>query len=159
MLELKLLALLFAANGAPIIAERVLGGRWSWPIDGGRLFIDDRPLLGPTKTIRGVVVGMLASVTMAPLAGFPVSVGLVAGAFAMLGDLLSSFVKRRLGHPTSSMALGIDQVPESLLPMLALKPLLGLDWSSIGGIVAVFFLAELAASRLLFRLGVRKRPY
>ena len=159
MLELKVLALLFVANGAPIIAEWVLDRRWSWPVDGGRHFADGRSLLGPTKTIRGVALGMLAGMAAAPLMGLPVSVGLVAGFSAMLGDLLSSFVKRRQGRPSSSMALGIDQIPESLLPALALKPLLGLEWLSVAAIVAVFFVADLAASRLLFRLGVRKRPY
>jgi hypothetical protein len=38
---------------------------------------------------------------------------------AMLGDLFSGFVKRRLGMGPSDKALGLDYVPESLLPLLA----------------------------------------
>ena len=35
----------------------------------------------------------------------------------MAGDLLSSFTKRRMRLASSSMAPGIDQVPESVLPL------------------------------------------
>ena len=42
--------------------------------------------------------------------------GVVIGATAMAGDLLSSFCKRRLKLAPSSQALGLDQIPEVLLP-------------------------------------------
>ena len=124
---LKLLLMLFAANGAPVLATRVLDGHGAWPVDGGRHWCDGRPLFGPSKTWRGLVMALLAAGSLAPLLGWPVGVGLAIGVGAMAGDLLSSFVKRRLGRPSSSQALGIDQIPEALLPLLAVRETLALD--------------------------------
>src|SRR6478736_778738 len=47
--------------------------------------------------------------------------------FAMAGDLFSSFVKRRLHLASSSMAIGLDHIPESLFPLLASRWLLPLN--------------------------------
>ena len=77
----------------------------------------------------------------------------------MAGDLLSSFAKRRLGRPSSSQALGLDQVPESLLPLLACRVPLGLGWLDVAVLVGVFLVGELLVSRLLYRLHIRDRPY
>ncbi|MBL8704189.1 MAG: CDP-archaeol synthase [Rhodospirillales bacterium] len=156
---LQLLVLLAAANGAPVLAKKILGQRFAQPLDGGRLFVDGRPLFGASKTIRGIVVAILASTLAAPLLGLDWTVGLRVGVFAMLGDLVSSFVKRRLALPSSSMALGIDQVPESLFPALACRALLSLSAVDIVATVAAFFVGELLLSRLLYRLHIRDRPY
>jgi hypothetical protein len=51
------------------------------------------------------------------------TIGVVVGSMAMLGDLFSSFVKRRLNLPPSSRATFLDQVPESLFPLLASRSL------------------------------------
>ena len=57
------------------------------------------------------------------------------------------------------MALGLDQIPESLLPALALKSRLALTAWDITGVVFAFILLELLLSRLLFGLHLRDRPY
>src|ERR1019366_7611444 len=111
---LQLLILVTLANGAPVIAKRILANHFAWPLDGNLNFIDGRPLFGPSKTIRGVLVAVLVTTACAPLLGLEFRIGLVVGATAMAGDLFSSFVKRRLGLPPSSRATGLDQIPESL---------------------------------------------
>jgi CDP-2,3-bis-(O-geranylgeranyl)-sn-glycerol synthase len=60
----------------------------------------------------------------------------------MLGDCVSSFIKRRLGYSQSSHARGLDTVLESLLPTLFLKQQLGLGLTDILLLVLVFFLLE-----------------
>jgi CDP-2,3-bis-(O-geranylgeranyl)-sn-glycerol synthase len=77
----------------------------------------------------------------------------------MLGDLFSSFLKRRMGLPPSAMLLGVDQIPESVLPLLACAPLLELGLFDIVLGTAVFFAGGLVLSRLLFRLNIRERPF
>jgi CDP-2,3-bis-(O-geranylgeranyl)-sn-glycerol synthase len=57
------------------------------------------------------------------------------------------------------MALGIDQVPESLLPMLVCKPLLGLGWWQVLGLTLAFTIANPLISQLFYRLGVRHHPH
>ncbi|HNF66485.1 MAG TPA: CDP-archaeol synthase [Plasticicumulans sp.] len=156
---LQLLFLLFVANGAPILATRVLDTAGDHPIDGGHRFLDGRPLFGPSKTWRGLGVALLASTLAALLLGWPAWIGLLIGAAAMLGDLLSSFLKRRLGLASSAQALGIDQVPEALLPLLAVRETLALDGWVIAALVAAFVVLELLLSRLLYRLHIRRQPY
>jgi CDP-2,3-bis-(O-geranylgeranyl)-sn-glycerol synthase len=77
----------------------------------------------------------------------------------MAGDALASFFKRRLGLAPSGRAIGLDQVPESLLPLLAVQGLLGLSAAEILGITAAFFALEIPLARWAFRLGLRDRPY
>jgi hypothetical protein len=46
---LQLLALLTLANGTPIVAKKIFGPRFSFPVDAGTIFLDGRPLLGHRK--------------------------------------------------------------------------------------------------------------
>jgi len=159
VLILKLLVLLTAANGAPVIAKRLLGSRFAWPLDGGRRFLDGRPLLGASKTLRGVLVALIATGLAAFLTGLPLDIGFLVGASAMAGDLFSSFVKRRLKRPASSRALGLDQIPESLLPLISCRASLGLDWGDVLVGTALFLVGEILLSRWLYRLHIRDQPY
>lgn len=158
-MEIHLLLLLFIANGSPILARIILGERFNRALDGGRLLSDGRPLLGASKTLRGIVSAILATTLAAPLIGIPWIIGLLLAVFAMLGDLASSFLKRRLGLQPSSMALGLDQIPESFLPLLVCRPLLELPWAQVLYLTLAFFALELLLSQLLYRLGIRKHPY
>jgi CDP-2,3-bis-(O-geranylgeranyl)-sn-glycerol synthase len=158
-LVLKLLALLSVANGAPVIAAKALGRRCSWALDGGLRFLDGNPLLGKSKTIRGIGASILSSTIVAPLLGLDWKIGAAVGAAAMAGDLFSSFVKRRLNLPPSSRATGLDQIPESLFPLLACRAALSLSALDIAACVAVFLAGEMLLSRPLYRAHIRDRPY
>ena len=116
---LQLLALMTLANGTPIVAKKVFGPRFSFQLDAGTIFFDGRPLFGPSKTIRGILISVLLTTASAPLIGLDLTIGAIVAGAAMAGDLFSSFVKRRLNFTPSSQALCFDQVPESLFPMLA----------------------------------------
>lgn len=155
----QMLVLIVAANGAPVAAHRLLGPRLSWPLDGGVNLWDGRPLFGPAKTWRGILVGLVAAIVAAPLVGMAWQIGALAGAAAILGDLLSSFLKRRLGFAPSSRALGLDQIPESLFPFLACAKALSLGIADILLGTAIFWAGGVLASRLLHRLRLRERPY
>ena len=98
------------------------------PIDGGRKF-RGRPLFGPGKTWEGFVFGCIIAtfigflqmavmpnipfatspvplliVTMTPLLGFLLGFG------AMFGDLVGSFIKRRMGIARGTPVPLLDQV-------------------------------------------------
>jgi CDP-diglyceride synthetase len=155
----RILVLLGVANGTPVIATRVLGDSFVHPLDGGLVLADGRPLFGRSKTIRGVILSILATTACAPVLGLDPTIGFVVSVTAMTGDLLSSFVKRRLSLAPSSMALGLDQIPESLLPAIACRWLLPIGMTDILCVTALFFVVELAASRILYELHIRDRPY
>src|SRR5947208_10076284 len=156
---LQMMVLLALANGAPLIAKKICGSRFAFPLDFGITFFDRRPLFGPSKTLRGVGLAVLAATAGAPLIGLDPATGAVAGSAAMAGDLLSSFLKRRLNLPPSSQALGLDQIPESLIPLLACRNSLSLSGVDIAVTVAIFFVGEMLLSLLLYFIHVRDRTY
>jgi CDP-2,3-bis-(O-geranylgeranyl)-sn-glycerol synthase len=155
----QLLILISLANGSPVIAKRIFGEACAKPIDGDVRFVDGRPLLGRSKTVRGVVISLLVTALGAPLLGLELKIGLIVAATAMAGDLLSSFLKRRLGLAPSSKATGIDQIPEALFPLLACRAALSLTAIDIAVGCAIFFIGERLLSQLFFRLHLRNRPY
>ena len=77
----------------------------------------------------------------------------------MAGDLFSSFLKRRMRLPAGDRATGLDQIPESLFPLLACRLTLSLTALDIAAVVVAFFLGEVLFSRLFYRLHLRERPY
>ena len=158
-LSVRLLVLLVVANLAPLLARRLLGKRWQAPLDGGLRFVDGRPLLGPAKTVRGLAAAIVATALCAPVVGIPIVLGALMGAAAMAGDALSSFVKRRLGVATSAEAIGLDQIPESLLPLLAVQGALSLSLVQILGVTSVFVALGVPLRRLVHRMRLRNRPH
>jgi CDP-2,3-bis-(O-geranylgeranyl)-sn-glycerol synthase len=77
----------------------------------------------------------------------------------MAGDLFSSFVKRRLHLASSSMAIGLDHIPESLFPLLASRLLLPLSILDIVAGVTIFVVGALILSPILFKLNLRDEPH
>jgi hypothetical protein len=155
----KVLLLTAVSNGTPVFAGKLLGNRFSRALDGGALFLDGKPVLGPSKTLRGIVASVLLTTATAPLVGLSLLLGFAASVAAMAGDLFSSFVKRRLGMAPSSRATGLDQIPESLFPTLACAPAMNLAWVDVVAIVAIFLIGEIILSKMLFKWRLRSQPY
>jgi CDP-2,3-bis-(O-geranylgeranyl)-sn-glycerol synthase len=105
------------------------------------------------------VLSVLVTSLGAPLVGVSMTIGLLAASFAMVGDLFSSFWKRRLNLAPSSRATGLDQIPEALFPLVACRGMLPLSTSEIMVTVLIFFVGETILSRLLYRFRIRDRPY
>src|SRR6056300_1363095 len=106
MIYLQLLFLIIVANGSPIIGRWMMSGYWEMPIDGGALFIDGRPILGTSKTFRGLVCSLIGTTLAGALVGLSLKISLIVSALAMVGDCLSSFVKRRFGYPSGAKTFG-----------------------------------------------------
>lgn len=159
LLLTQLLFLLIVANGGPVIGRALFKDVAGQPVDGGWVFVDGQPLFGRSKTVRGLVLSLLLTTAVAVLLGLTWWLGALIAIGAMVGDLASSFSKRRLRLPPSSQALGLDQIPESLLPLLLIKPWLPIALADIALVVVAFVIVELALSRVLYRLRIRERPY
>jgi len=159
LLIFKLVVLLTVANGTPVIATKLLGRFLSQPLDRGASFVDGHPILGGSKTLRGIVLSLVATTAFAPIVGFEWIYGLIIASAAMIGDLSSSFLKRRLRLPPGSRATGIDQIPECLFPIVAIRPALGLTAIDVLSVVIIFFVGAVLLSRLLFNWNIRNRPY
>jgi len=155
----EMLILLTLANGTPVITKNILGDRFASPIDGGAKFVDGRPLFGSSKTFRGIFLSILVTSACAPLVGPSWRIGALVASVAMAGDLFSSFLKRRISLPTGGKATGLDQVPESLFPLLACRSALPLTAVDVVAAVVIFLAGGLLLSRLLYHLHLRDHPY
>ena len=153
------LVLLLVANGTPVLAGKFLGEYAGWPLDFNYIAADGKPLLGKSKTLRGILLAICATAATAEIFGLGWLLGALFGTFSMLGDLVSSFTKRRLGMPSGSQAPGLDQVPEALLPLAACAVPLGLQWYEVLVATGLFWLLELQLSRVLYSLHIRKNPW
>jgi CDP-2,3-bis-(O-geranylgeranyl)-sn-glycerol synthase len=156
---LHLLLLIIIANGAPILVRLPLNHDFKLAVDFGKNLPDNKRVFGPSKTWRGIFSAFAAVPVAAWLLGYSPETGLLIAVYAMSGDLLSSFIKRRLAKDPSSMAPLLDQVPESFFPAFMMMQTFNLDISSVLLLVLMFVILELAFSHVLYRWGVRKRPY
>ena len=145
----QLILWLIIANATPLLIARILGSYLARPLDAGRLLADNRPLFGSHKTWRGIIVALSASMLVAPVFGHSLVTGALFGSLSMLGDLLSSFIKRRLACRPGRNCPLLDQLPESVLPLVLLQPVLGSNALETASAVVAFILIDLLGSRLL----------
>ena len=149
---LQMLALVLWANGVPVLLRLLLGHRFGHPLDGGRLFRDGRPWLGASKTWRGLGAALLTTPLLALLLGLPWLLGLIAALGAMSGDLLASFVKRRLGRQPNESVLFLDEIPEAFIPAILLMGWFELSALQVALVVMVFALIDLLLTPFVARL-------
>jgi hypothetical protein len=159
MLSLQLLALFGVANGTPILATKLLQDRFGLPLDCGLNLPDGEPLFGASKTFRGIILSVLCTSGAAVLLHVDWSTGATIATMSMLGDLFSSFIKRRRHLQPHAQVFGLDQIPEALLPLLVVKAQFNLTAPHIAGLVLAFVVLEVVLSRILFRLKIRDHPY
>lgn len=152
----RLLILIWLVNVAPPIIVLVFDSKWNLPVDGGYLLPDGRPLFGKNKTVRGVLAGIITGGLIGLALEFPLWLGLGAGTLSMLGDLLSSFLKRRLSFGSGVAVPGLDQVPEGLLPFALIAPGYSLSAGYITLFVAIFGLGAWFGSVFVDRVLLRK---
>jgi len=156
--SLKILLLLWAVNFAPPFLAYLLREKWNAPLDGGRIFLDGKPLLGSHKTIRGVCAAAFMGVSAGLILGFPFWLGLSAGLLSMAGDLVSSFLKRRMGMVSGSVFAGLDQIFEGAFPFVVIAPYFDLPWGEVSILLVLFCLGAYVGAWFLkeFLLG---KPY
>lgn len=155
---LRALLLLVVANSAPVLGRKLLGRRLDYPLDGGLRFFDGHPLFGPSKTVRGIVLSLAATAVAALALRLPAMTGVLIAGLSMLGDLTSSFIKRRLGRAPSSSVVLLDQAPEALFPLLVFREQLSLMAWDVAGVALAFLVLDLIFSRLVYKLHLRDQP-
>jgi CDP-2,3-bis-(O-geranylgeranyl)-sn-glycerol synthase len=109
----------YVANGSPVI----FGG--GPPLDFGKTMFKKR-ILGDNKTIRGTTMGILCGIAVGvweyPALSYmlPVAVALSAGTIA--GDLIGSFIKRRVGVKPGASVPFMDQYGFFIMALLFAWP-------------------------------------
>lgn len=154
---LQLLLLLIIANGAPILTRILLNNQWNAAIDFGAKMADGNPVLGASKTWRGILATLLITSIVALIFGYTAEVGILIAMGTISGDLFSSFVKRRLGMVPSSKAPLLDQIPESLISALMMMQIFDLSLLGILFLVFAFTVIDMIMTYFLYHWRVLRK--
>jgi len=98
------------ANASPVFVGR------GTPVDGGKNFFDGKRILGDGKTWEGITLGVLFGTTIACLESILLNsftlyvYGVVGSVGALVGDMVSSFFKRRMGFKRGAPVPVLDQL-------------------------------------------------
>jgi CDP-2,3-bis-(O-geranylgeranyl)-sn-glycerol synthase len=185
MIDLIILAmwLMMPAYIANPAAALLGGGK---PIDMGRNFTDNKRILGDGKTVRGFILGSLCGgvvglvqIWLAPLiapylAGYLSADMLLHASYvalftmpvgALLGDMVKSFFKRRLGFERGAMMPIADQL-DFVAGAWALTLLLDWSWFTVNFTLAVIVtvlvitpILHLATNFIGFKIGKKNVPW
>jgi CDP-2,3-bis-(O-geranylgeranyl)-sn-glycerol synthase len=140
--------LLITANSVPWVLGKVLGRRGDWPLDFGGCAWDGERILGSHKTWRGLLSGALACGGVSAILGHDFALGLEFGALSLLGDALSSAIKRRFRYEPGRQIPALDQLPETLLPLVVLASALELTALAIIVVAGLFTCVDVLVRRL-----------
>jgi len=143
----------------------IFGGKL--PLDFNVKFIDEKPLLGKGKTWSGTIGAIVATVFLCALISgfaenyFPnyIVVALFLSLGAILGDIIESFIKRRLSIPP-----GKELFPWDQLDFLIGGIIFGLNFytPSIYEIIFMVLLTLIlhrVANIIAFKLKLKKVPW
>ncbi|MGC8899476.1 MAG: CDP-2,3-bis-(O-geranylgeranyl)-sn-glycerol synthase [Candidatus Micrarchaeia archaeon] len=154
----------YVANAVPVF----LGG--GMPIDFGKNFFDGRRVLGNNKTIRGFFAGIFSGVLAGDIIAiiYPLLPPLeyIASAFllslgAMFGDVLGSFIKRRIGSKPGSYAV-FDSFLFILFALLFAYPFLPAELYSpqyLFFVLILTFVLHVGSNFLANKLGWKNVPW
>jgi CDP-2,3-bis-(O-geranylgeranyl)-sn-glycerol synthase len=168
----------YAANAVPVL---VGGGR---PMDFGRNFIDGRRAFGDGKTVRGFIGGLIGGLLVGTFESFisgyviyqagkltvlsPISIDTLyctpSRAFllslgALTGDLLGSFIKRRMGLKRSAPAPLIDQLTFLIVAFLLVSFVFPFQWEYALILFIATPLIHLATNTFSYLLGLKRVPW
>lgn len=163
----------YAANGFPVI----FGG--GSPIDMGKKLFDGKPIFGSHKTFRGFLAGLIAGVLVsvaqttvlqsefasdfAQLIPFQFNelIGSVIALGALIGDLVHSFVKRRMGKVEGAPLPLADQL-DFVVGAILFSVLASGSFPPLPTVFLIFVITvpvHLLTNLIAYMLGVKKTPY
>jgi len=150
------------------------------PLDFGRTFKDGRRIMGDGKTYRGTIAGTFCGIgvglvqnALAPQLGLPsfgagyeqtlILLGLSLG--AMLGDIVASFFKRRLGLKRGDQLFFVDQL-DFVFGSFALTVLLVPEWFwqnfTLPIVITVLIITPILhriTNIIGYRIGAKREPW
>jgi CDP-2,3-bis-(O-geranylgeranyl)-sn-glycerol synthase len=166
------------ANATPVLGG---GGK---PIDGGRCYSDGHRILGDGKTIRGFIVGiifgtltglgqMFAAPYLHPLLAqyvtvtsemevvlytqLPVAILMSLG--ALTGDIVGSFIKRRVNVRSGDPSPFMDQLGFILMALIFAYPLIQPGAIYVVILIIITLGIHWISNALGYLLGLKKNPW
>jgi len=167
-----------AANAAPVFAAAIpFLKKFDAPIDAGKTF-RGRQLLGPHKTWRGIIAGIVVATVviwlqtllfehfawaryMADSVNYtrlPLLLGPLFALGALGGDAIESFFKRQRGIQSGGTWVPFDQLDYIIGSVVVSLFFVTLPLVEYVWLFVIWFLAHLIASYTGYRLGLKQDP-
>ena len=161
------------ANGAPVFCSKIKF--LNYPVDFGKKW-KGKPIFGKNKTFRGFFFGILTAIVIVyiqrflytnhsyfqniafldytqynmPLFGFLIGFGV------LFGDLVKSFIKRRLNIPPGKSWIPWDQLDASFGVLVVLAPYYIPPWDFIVFILIAAPIFMISVNPFFYYVGLRK---
>lgn len=163
----------YFANMAPVIVKKI--NFLKIPIDFDKK-INNKAIFGKNKTFRGLVFGVLFAVIVSYIQyifyrnGIFVNISLIdysnwfligflLGFGAIFGDLIESFVKRRLNYIPGKPFVPFDQVDFVVGALIFIYPIVKLSVEKIIIIIILSFVLHIIVNHVAFYTKIRKEKW
>ncbi len=163
----------YFANMAPVIVKKM--NLFVFPIDFDKK-LNKKPILGKNKTFRGLIFGIIFAIIVAYLqfllykAEFFKDIsfidyqnwllfGLLIGLGALMGDLVKSFFKRRLGLKPGAKFVPFDQTDFVVGALVFIMPFFNLTLKIFITSLLLSFILHIVVNHTAFYLRVRNERW
>jgi hypothetical protein len=147
----RALALLIAANAAPVVLAKLARDRGAAPLDLGWVLPDGERLFGSHKTWRGLIAGIAACAGFGLLFDVMPIIGAGFACASLLADAATSAAKRRMHLKPGTEYPGVDQLGEVLVPLVLFANSLSLELGEVLVVAVAFSVLDITTARLRHR--------
>lgn len=166
----------YFANMAPVVFRKYLLFL-DIPVDFGKK-INNKPIFGRTKTIRGFLVGILSAILVVflqktfmdysfleriSLINYKefnfIIIGFIFGFGSLFGDLVKSFIKRRIGKSPSESWKIFDQLDYVLGSLLFISVVVSLSIKQVFGVILLSLILTIFTNQISWKMGLRKERW
>jgi len=159
---------------APVIVKKIFNNL-AFPLDFNKK-INNRPVFGKHKTFRGLVFGVIFAIIitfiqfvfydnniLVDIAIIDYSnwllIGLLMGSGAIFGDLIESFVKRRINYKSGKPFVPFDQLDFVVGGLIFISPLVVLSLNKVIVILILSFILHIIVNHVAYYTGIRKEKW
>ncbi len=163
----------YFANMAPVIVKKI--NLFVIPIDFNKT-INNKPVLGRNKTFRGIIFGVIFAVIVAYLQSLLYNkeffgdisffnyqnwllFGFLIGFGALIGDLVKSVFKRRLGIKPGEKFVPFDQTDFVIGALIFIMPILDLTLEIFLTSLFLSFILHIIVNHIAYYLKIRNEKW
>ncbi len=165
----------YIANMTPVISKGIM--KWlAYPVDFG-IRLNGKPIFGKNKTWRGLLLGTIAGTLMFVLQKWlyqfqffqqnslfdyttaTIWLGVLLAFGTLLGDMVESFFKRRVGVKSGKPWIPFDQIDYTIGALALASIIFFPGWAEAGVIVAISALLHIGVNRFAYYTHIRNEKW
>jgi CDP-2,3-bis-(O-geranylgeranyl)-sn-glycerol synthase len=148
----------YVANVVPAFVKKI--NLFNTPIDFEQSWKGKR-IFGSHKTWRGLIFGVIGASLFSYFQGRGLEVGFLLGLGTLVGDMIGSFIKRRLTLSPGDKNLLVDEIPGTLFALLFayLADLLTINLYQVIFLIIVGLPIHILANMLWYKLKLKEVPW